>query len=181
MAVSTTKEIRQKLLERRPDQWVTYLEILSGRLDELGFEDLESFVTAPVGKGGLKMTMGQVHDLCYFNPSYKHKADKLMEKLSYKEKVAPRNAEIKKRYSFGETQQEIADKVGLSREGVRNVLAQKHDRTQKSANPPKRVRIELRPGTESNSAAEKIIEKFGSEYAEGLSKAIEIKLLLINP
>lgn len=93
--------------------------------------------------------------------------------LTYREQVAPRNAEIKERAAAGETQQSIADAVGLSREGVAKVLVQKPANTKKTTKAKRINSRQIYLGTDPKTAADKIREKFGDKYADNLAMAIK--------
>lgn len=90
MAVEYTREeadkLRDRLFDKRPDQWPVLLELAENRcLVHYGFGSLRDFVTAPVARNGLGMTLAQAKSMIQFNAGYKHKAELLLQKLGIEE------------------------------------------------------------------------------------------------
>lgn len=81
MALMTFTEVRNKLLHSTPTQFCVYVELLEDMLTEGGFESLRDCLVAPVSKGGCALEPSKIKDMLYFNPMYRHKADKLAIKL----------------------------------------------------------------------------------------------------
>ncbi len=93
-------------------------------------------------------------------------------KLSFQEKVAPRNQEIRARYAAGKTQKSIAVNVGPGDRQVRNIL-----KAGQKSHGASRTVYQLQSGTNPETAAGKIIDKFGDEYAANLSAALTLQLM----
>jgi len=86
--------------------------------------------------------------------------------------VPGRNEYIKSRADDA-TQQEIADEVGLSQRRVGQVIEENDgipSITSKPKPKPKRIRVSytLLTSTKPDTAARKIIDKFGVEFADNL-------------
>jgi predicted XRE-type DNA-binding protein len=68
------------------------------------------------------------------------------------------------------TQQEIADQVGVSQGRVAQILLEKTVRTEKTNNPKRvKLRYEITSYTKPETAAQKIIDIFGEEFAKNLA------------
>lgn len=103
----------------------------------------------------------------------------LLDKLRRGEDVTPeltkaearhrRNEEIRRMREAGMTQQAIADEVGMKREAVRNILAQKEGNTEKVPNPKPEV---IRMSRDPSRAAQQIMLKYGPQYALQLADAL---------
>lgn len=71
------------------------------------------------------------------------------------------------------SQQVIAERFGMKRETVRNVLAEKPVMTEKTAKPPRQVTVyQINSGTDPAVAAEKIRAKFGKDFSAALAAAL---------
>jgi len=82
------ERIRGRLLKAKPYQFTSDLTCMTGLIEEEScFDTLKEFVTTPVGQGGLGMGMDQVNKLLWFNPSYKHEAEKLSVELGLAERA----------------------------------------------------------------------------------------------
>ena len=70
----------------------------------------------------------------------------------------------------GKTQREIAEELGVSQRTVSDDLAEKNVRTQKPAKEPRqRIRYEITQYTKPETAARRIREVFGDEFAASLA------------
>ncbi len=87
------KNVRDKLLNSKPEQFTALLESISFNIDVLGFDSLYDFVHSDVGRGGLGLNDSRLNALLYFNPSYEHKAVELAKKLNLAER-AKENATV---------------------------------------------------------------------------------------
>lgn len=74
-------EIRETLFKMAPLQWPVFLEMAEHYLGLYGFDNLQDFVTTDYAKGGIGVPLEKAKELLYFNPVYKHKADKFCPKL----------------------------------------------------------------------------------------------------
>jgi predicted transcriptional regulator len=68
------------------------------------------------------------------------------------------------------TQQEIADQVGVSQQRVAQIIQEKTVRTEKTCKPKRaKLRYEITSYTKPETAAQKIIDTFGEEFAKNLA------------
>jgi predicted transcriptional regulator len=73
----------------------------------------------------------------------------------------------------GKTQQETADMLGVSQPTVVNDLSRNTDMPKKVDKPRVRITYQIQSGTKPETAAKKIKEKFGVEFAEQLVIAVK--------
>ena len=172
MAILTLDEIRRKMLHETPVQWCIYLGLVERRLKETGFTTLREFVETTIDKGGLGIPLVKAKEFLDFNPAYRHKAAELKARLDQKDDDYRRNVGIHAQRQQGKTQQQIANEVGLSRRRVGEVLAGKPVMTQKTAKPRILSVYQINSGTKPETAAAKIVEKFGMGFAKSLKACL---------
>ncbi len=166
MASMTFAEAHKKLVDQKSkDQFVILLSIAENRLDQSPFKTLREYVEAPASAGGLNMSEKKVRALCYYNPAYTHQADEIFEELSYKEKVQPRNDQIREMREAGHTQQAIADEVGMSRNRISEILSEKQGIQKKPTLPKSRRSINF---LNAESAANTILKNGSEEFVKEL-------------
>jgi hypothetical protein len=75
--------VRQRLWKNIPSNWAQTLYIASKIIEhgEAPFPDLRTFVTTPILRGGLGLTMDNALNLLEFNPEFKREAKELKAKL----------------------------------------------------------------------------------------------------
>jgi len=81
-------DIRTKLLHETPFQFCVYLEMLDREYEAQGFRSLVECLTTSVTLGGVGLIESKIVDMMYYNPDYKHKADKLKLKLGLQQVAA---------------------------------------------------------------------------------------------
>lgn len=150
----SNKDIKKRLLDETPEQWCVYLEMVEKRLDSFGFDNLRQFVTAPVNKGGLCISLERARWLIKFNPAYEAKAERLLEVLGVKAEIQD---ELKTK-----TQQEVADGLGVNQSVVSRSMTASHNSN------ARRVWLAADP----EKAALKIREKFGDVFADQLKAVL---------
>lgn len=97
------------------------------------------------------------------------------KKSSYRDQIIARAAKAKELREQGMTQQAIADELGVHRNTIASDLCtEKSVRTQKTVQPRK-ARYEISEYTKPETAAQKIRDKFGDEFAFALGT------LLVSP
>jgi hypothetical protein len=92
---------------------------------------------------------------------------------SVKRKLLERNIRIRAEREAGKTQQQIADEVGLSQNRVSEILSEKPAYAEKTDKPPRKlIQYKINAGTHPRTAALKIRQKFGDEFANALKLAL---------
>ena len=153
-----------------------------GKLEEIerdrvyefaGFTSFEEYVTR-----GLKQQMWWVEGAREIvandyaarqgQPITVAEADK--EIRTKREEIIERQAKAKELREEGKTQQEIADELGVTDRTIRSDLKAERnaDMPEKVSAPRKRVTSQIQFGTKPETAARRIREVFGDEFAEAL-------------
>ncbi len=114
-----------------------------------------------------------------FNEEWDRKRQKtgtvgeVSEAASKSEQVIARAKESQQLYSDGLTQQQVAERLGVSRRTVSDDLARNTVYTEKPAKQKrKQIQYKINSGTKPSTAATKIIETFGVEFALSLAKEL---------
>jgi len=99
--------------------------------------------------------------------------ESLIKIASKRDQIIERSETSKRLYSDGLTQQEIAERLGVSQDTISKDLKRKTVRNKKSLNPKRKlIRYEINSGTKPSTAATKILETFGVEFALSLADEI---------
>jgi predicted transcriptional regulator len=153
-----------------------------GKLDEIerdsvykfvGFESFEDYVVNGLGQAmwwveGAREIVA--NDAAAEGDKAISVAEADKEIRSKREEIAARQEKAKELREEGKTQREIAEELGVSQRTVSDDLAEKNVRTQKPAKEPRqRIRYEISQYTKPETAARRIREVFGDEFAASLA------------
>lgn len=113
----TLEDIRKQLLDETPEQWPVLLKLAEARMAEGGFQHLRDFIVTPYLRGGLGISLERAKALLYFNPAYKHHADKLAKRIGVAElaaEVEPANPAIGNETSASYKKENVTSRRGNS-------------------------------------------------------------------
>lgn len=156
-----------------------------GKLDEIerdrvyefaGFTSFEDYVERGLGQGmwwveGAREIVAKHHAMKYGEGVTVAEADK--EIRSKREEIEERRAKAKALREEGKTQQEIAVELGVSQPTVHADLSEKSVITEKTDRPPRKwIQYTIRNTTKPETAARRIREVFGDDFADELRHAL---------
>lgn len=94
------------------------------------------------------------------------------KRSSKKAEIIARAEKVKELRKQGMTQQAIADELGVSQKTVSDDLVEKSVMAQKTTKAPRKAVYQISEYTKPETAAIKIHEKFGAEFAQQLKEAL---------
>lgn len=156
-----------------------------GKLEEIerdrvyefaGFDSFEEYVTKGLQQQmwwveGVREIIANDYATKQGKPITVAEADK--EIRSKREEIIERQAKARELREEGKTQQEIAEELGVSQPTVHADLSEKPVITQKPDKEPRKwIQYTIRNTTKPETAARRIREVFGDEFADQLSECL---------